>query len=179
MLDRFLLFLDDGAHEVTDRDHADHRAGVIHDGQVTDLAFLDTNRRCLARLQRPDLRGDVVERYTLLEAERTGKPVAGLDLGSTLVTVSCLSNVWLSVYVPENRLSKVRLGKPARVRIDGVAKAFDGVVSFVSEEAEFTPKNVQTPEERSKLVYRVKIALANPDGVFKPGMPADGYLDTR
>jgi len=98
--------------------------------------------------------------------------------GGAIVTISRLDDVWLSIYVPEGRLAKARLGKPARVRIDGVKNMFDGVVSFVSQEAEFTPKNIQTPDERSKLVYRLKIALRNPDGVFKPGMPADGYLDT-
>jgi len=96
--------------------------------------------------------------------------------GAALVTISRLDNVWLSIYVPENRLSLVKLGKPARVRIDGDKKEYEGVVSFVSPEAEFTPKNIQTPEERSKLVYRVKISLRNQDGIFKPGMPADGYL---
>ena len=49
-------------------------------------------------------------------------------------------------------------------------------MSFISPVAEFTPKNVQTPEERAKLVFRVKLALDNPDGVFKPGMPADAYF---
>ncbi|MEI6969913.1 MAG: efflux RND transporter periplasmic adaptor subunit [bacterium] len=97
--------------------------------------------------------------------------------GTAIVTISRLDDVWLSIYVPENRIAKARLGSPASVRIDGVDTVFKGVVSFVSQEAEFTPKNVQTSEERSKLVYRVKIALRNPDGVFKPGMPADGYLD--
>ena len=96
--------------------------------------------------------------------------------GSALVTISRLDDVWLSIYVSENRLSLVKLGKLASVRIDGDKKVYEGMVSFVSPEAEFTPKNIQTPDERSKLVYRVKIALRNPDGVFKPGMPADGYL---
>lgn len=98
--------------------------------------------------------------------------------GAGIVTISRLDDVWLSIYVPESRISKAKLGKAAGVRIDGVEKTFKGDVSFVSQEAEFTPKNVQTPEERSKLVYRVKIALRNPEGIFKPGMPADGYLDT-
>jgi HlyD family secretion protein len=63
------------------------------------------------------------------------------------------------------------------VRADGREEAFDGTVSFVSDVAEFTPKNVQTPEERAKLVYRIKIALDNGAGVFKPGMPADAWFD--
>ncbi len=96
--------------------------------------------------------------------------------GTPLVTLSKLDEVWLSIYVPETRLGRVKLGQPARVRIDGDNRAYQGKVTFISPEAEFTPKNVQTPDERAKLVYRVKITLPNPEGVFKPGMPADGYL---
>ncbi len=96
--------------------------------------------------------------------------------GTPLLTVSRLEEVWLSVYVPETRLAQVKLGQSARVKLDGVERFFEGTVTFVSPEAEFTPKNVQTPAQRAKLVYRVKITLRNPDGWFKPGMPADGYL---
>jgi HlyD family secretion protein len=99
--------------------------------------------------------------------------------GAPLITVSRLDEVWLSVYIPESRLGKVKLGGSATVKIDGDAKTYSGTITFVSPEAEFTPRNVQTPEERVKLVYRVKITLPNPDGVFKPGMPADGYLEAR
>lgn len=96
--------------------------------------------------------------------------------GGTLLTLSRLDEVWLSVYVAGKRLGGVKLGQAAQVRIDGDTRVFDGHVTFISSEAEFTPKNVQTPDEREKLVYRVKITLPNPDGTFKPGMPADGYL---
>jgi len=100
-----------------------------------------------------------------------------VGVGSALVTLSRLDEVWLSIYVPETHLQRVKFGQRARVRIDGTAQRFEGVVTFISPEAEFTPKNVQTPDERAKLVYRVKITLKNPNGVFKPGMPADGFLD--
>jgi HlyD family secretion protein len=70
----------------------------------------------------------------------------------------------------------VKVGDAATVRVDGRVQDFTGRVSYVSPVAEFTPKNVQTPEERAKLVFRVKLALDNPDGVFKPGMPADAYF---
>ncbi|MCX6997637.1 MAG: HlyD family efflux transporter periplasmic adaptor subunit [Kiritimatiellaeota bacterium] len=96
--------------------------------------------------------------------------------GAPLVTLSRLDEVWLSIYVPETRLGKVKLGQPARVQLDGDATRYEGVVTFVAPDAEFTPKNAQTPDERAKLVYRVKITLKNPKGIFKPGMPADGYL---
>ena len=101
------------------------------------------------------------------------------NVGTPLITLSRLDEVWLSVYVPEDRLGRVKLGQPARVKIDGDKTVYNGTVTFISPEAEFTPKNVQTPDERAKLVYRVKITLPNPDGVFKPGMPADGFLETR
>jgi len=102
-----------------------------------------------------------------------------VGVGSPLVTLSRMDEVWLSVYIPENRLGGVKLGQPARVRIDGDSRDFQGTVTFLSPEAEFTPRNVQTPDERVKLVYRVKITLPNPSGIFKPGMPADGYLQAR
>ena len=102
-----------------------------------------------------------------------------VGVGTPLITLSRLDEVWLSVYIPENRLGRVKLGQPARVIIDGDKTVYNGKVTFISPEAEFTPKNVQTPDERAKLVYRVKITLPNPDGVFKPGMPADGFLETR
>jgi HlyD family secretion protein len=96
--------------------------------------------------------------------------------GMPVVVLERLDDVWLSIYVPEKNLGLVKLGQPARVKLDGDGKMYEGTVTFVASEAEFTPRNVQTPDERAKLVYRVKIALKNPDGIFKPGMPADGYL---
>jgi HlyD family secretion protein len=96
--------------------------------------------------------------------------------GAPLVTLSRLDDIWLSVYIPESRLGKVKLGQPAWVRIDGDPAFHPGFISFVAAEAEFTPRNVQTPEERAKLVYRLRITLENRDRIFKPGMPADGYL---
>ena len=98
-------------------------------------------------------------------------------VGTPLLTLSRMDSVWLSLYVPETRLPRVVLGHPAYVKVDGAEGLYTGVVTFVASEAEFTPRNVQSPEERAKLVYRVKISLPNPAGVFKPGMPADGYLE--
>jgi HlyD family secretion protein len=102
-----------------------------------------------------------------------------VGVGSPIVSVTDLGDAWLSIYIAENRLAGVTVGDSAYVMVDGDAQAYPGVVSFISPEAEFTPRDVQTPDERAKLVYRVKIALENPDGTFKPGMPADGYIDSR
>lgn len=96
--------------------------------------------------------------------------------GSTLLTLSRLDDVWLAIYLPETRLAQVKLGQTVRVKIDGSDKRYDGRITFISPAAEFTPKDVQTPDQRAKLVYRVKVSLANADRVFKPGMPADAFL---
>jgi HlyD family secretion protein len=107
---------------------------------------------------------------------RVREPGEVVGVGSPLLTLSRLDEVWLSVYVPEPSLAGVKLGQPGWVRVDGDARFHEGRVTYVSPVAEFTPRNVQTPDERTKLVYRVKIALANPEGGFKSGMPADGFL---
>jgi HlyD family secretion protein len=99
--------------------------------------------------------------------------------GATLLTLSRLDDVWLAIYVPETRLGKVSLGQTVRVAIDGVDRRFEGKVTFISPEAEFTPKDIQTPDQRAKLVYRVKVTLPNEERIFKPGMPADAYLEKQ
>ena len=99
-----------------------------------------------------------------------------LPPGAPITVMVDLARPWLDVWVGEPSLPAIRLGDPVEVRVDGHDGALSGTVSFVSDVAEFTPKNVQTPEERAKLVFRVKIALDNPDGLFKPGMPADAWF---
>ncbi len=96
--------------------------------------------------------------------------------GTPLATLSQLNEVWLSLYLPETKLPTVKLGQKAHIKIDGDPKRYEGIITFIASEAEFTPRNVQTPDERTKLVYRIKITLPNANHVFKPGMPADGYL---
>jgi HlyD family secretion protein len=98
-----------------------------------------------------------------------------LQVGSPLCQVTDLADAWLNVYLPEADLARIRFGQEAEVTTDGGQKRA-GKVSFVASQAEFTPKNVQTRDERVKLVYKVKIALDNADGLFKPGMPAEARL---
>jgi HlyD family secretion protein len=110
---------------------------------------------------------------------RVVEPGETVGAGSPVAVVSRLGSVWLSIYVPEPMLSSVALGDTAYVTIDGSSEVYGGSVVFISPEAEFTPRDVQTPDERAKLVYRLKIELDNESGVFKPGMPADGYIGAR
>lgn len=105
---------------------------------------------------------------------RVHEPGEFVAPGSPLYTLANLSVVTLTVYVPETALASIRLNGTARVTVDGVPdRYFAGRVSRIADEAEFTPKNVQTAEARSRLVYAVEITLDNPEGIFKLGMPGD------
>lgn len=101
-----------------------------------------------------------------------------VDAGTPLFTLVDLDRLYVKIYVPEPSIGKVALGQEARVHVDAYpGRAFAARVSRVSQEAEFTPKNVETREERVKLVFAVEVALAeNPGGVLKPGMPADAVI---
>jgi len=103
-----------------------------------------------------------------------------VELGETVApgvpvyTIGDLANPWIKVYVKEDKSGLVKLGQKAQVTADTYpGKVYNGWVSFISSEAEFTPKNVQTPEERVKLVFGVKVRVKNVNDELKPGMPAD------
>ena len=115
------------------------------------------------------LNGIIVKKY--FEVGETVTPM------SSLVKVSDLANVELYIYVTELELGKVKLGQKAEVSVDAFKnKKFEGKVTYISPEAEFTPKNIQTKDERTKLVFAVKIELPNPDFDLKSGMPADAKI---
>ncbi len=97
--------------------------------------------------------------------------------GTPVVTVGDLVNVWLRGYIPQADEWRVKVGQKAIITIDTPGKEYSGRVSFIAKEAEFTPKNVQTQQERVKLVYRIKIDITNPSMELKPGMPADAVID--
>jgi len=97
--------------------------------------------------------------------------------GVSLLTLGDLSRPWVKIYIKETDLGKVKLGQKAQVRIDTYPdKVFEGKVTYISNRAEFTPKNIQTKEERVKLVFGIKVSLDNPLQILKPGMPADVSL---
>ncbi|MFZ2323468.1 MAG: efflux RND transporter periplasmic adaptor subunit [Ignavibacteriaceae bacterium] len=99
---------------------------------------------------------------------------------SSLFKITDLRKVELVIYVSETDLGKVKLGQVAEVSVDSYPdKNFKGNVTYISPEAEFTPKNIQTKDERTKLVFAVKISIPNPDLELKPGMPADALINVR
>jgi HlyD family secretion protein len=110
----------------------------------------------------------------LVKANEVGEVVLP---GATVATVAAIDEVWLKGYVGESDLGRIKLGQKVEVTIDTFAdRVFPGVLTFISSRAEFTPKNVQTKEERIKQVYRVKVTMPNKDHALKIGMPAEGNI---
>jgi len=99
--------------------------------------------------------------------------------GRPLLTIANLDQVTLVIYIPETRVGHVRLGQEVEVQVDSFpGRVFVGQVTNIAGEAEFTPRNVQTQEERVNLVFAVKVRIPNPDYALKPGMPADAILQS-
>jgi len=97
--------------------------------------------------------------------------------GATLLTVANLDEVRLTVYIAEGELGRIYLGQQVEVEVDSFpGRAFPGTVSYISPEAEFTPENVQTEKDRVRMVFAVRIRLANPAHLLRPGMPADAVI---
>lgn len=115
------------------------------------------------------INGVVVRKF--IEAGESASPM------SSLIMLSELSYVDLVIYVPETELGKVKVGQEANVSVDSFpGKTFKGKIIYISTTAEFTPKNIQTKDERIKLVFAVKIHIPNPDYGLKDGMPADASI---
>lgn len=157
----------------------------------SNLKQIDTTRKEIdvARAQREALvsaleLAEIQLSYTILKApfdgiltSRNVEPGEVVTAGREVLTLSDLSTVELKIFVGEREIGDVRLGQDVEVKIDTYQdRTFDGKVSFISTEGEFTPKIIQTHKERVKLVYLVKVSIPNPDMALKPGMPADGWI---
>lgn len=123
-----------------------------------------------------------VEQLTLtapaagLITTRSAEPGQIAAPGAILFSLADLDQVTLRVFIPETQIGKVHLGQTALVTIDSQDSPFEGVVTYIANQAEFTPQNVQMPEERVNLVFAVEISLDNSDHILKPGMPADAEI---
>ncbi len=137
---------------------------------LVQLELLESQLRD-AKITAP-IPGTVIEKY--LEAGEVAR------LGSPVIDLADLQNMWIKIYFKETELGKIKLNDPAELKISAYPdRAFPGRISWVSSKAEFTPKMVQTKEARSDLVYAVKIEVKNPDGILKIGMPADVSLKSE
>jgi HlyD family secretion protein len=126
------------------------------------------------RLQKSEIHSPLAGTILVKDAEE-GEVVSP---GVPLVTVADLNDMWVKIYVDERNIGKVKLGQSAVVEVDAFPdRKFSGLIIYISDEAEFTPKNIQTREDRVKLVFAVKIGIDNAGGLLKPGMYADIELD--
>ena len=190
-LDRMEALLARGSGTTKARDDAKTRRNVLD-------AKLGAQKQTLARLRsgsRPEeiegaraRVGSLDARITQLEQQitdaalvspvdgvltsRIAEPGEELQVGSPICVITKLADAWLTVYVTDVDLARIRIGQEATVKTDG-GQTRKGKLTYIASKAEFTPKNVQTRDERVKLVYRVKVGLDNADGFFKPGMPAE------
>lgn len=142
-----------------------------------------------ARAQMEQARASVKLNETQLSYTTLYSPISGVVLvrsgevgevvnpGTPVLTMADIENVWLKAYIAETDLSKVKWGQEVIVTTDlKPKKEYKGRISFISSQAEFTPKQIQTEKERVTLVYRIKVDILNKGRELKPGMPADGKI---
>ena len=201
-LDRFERLLEANAGSAKQRDDAKARVDVARERQRAARERERASQEVLARLQKGSRPEEIAAgrarvasadaQIALLEkaVHDAGvvAPVSGVitqklvDAGeivmrsTPLVVITDLDHAWANLFVPEPAIPRVKLGQPATVHTDAGGQPLSGTVTFISPKAEFTPRNVQTAEERSKLVYRIKVSVDNRAGVLKSGMPVDAEL---
>ena len=201
-LDRFQALLTANAGSVKQRDDAQARVDTAKARQRAGQDRVRSAREALARLEagtRPEEIQTARARVAAADAqiavleksERDAtviSPITGIVTqklvdageivarGTPLVVITDLDHAWANLFVPEPMVPRVTIGQAATVLTDAGGPGLEGKVTFVSPRAEFTPRNVQTAEERSKLVYRIKVTVDNSAGVLKLGMPVDAEL---
>jgi HlyD family secretion protein len=203
-LERFEALLRANAGAEKERDDARTRAEVAQERVRSARERVQAAREIVARLQAGTRREDLdaararVEaadaQIALLEKSRSDALIkataAGVvtqklaDAGEQMaplmpvVVVTDLDNAWANLFVPEPVIPRITIGQTATVLTDA-GDTIQGKVTYISPQAEFTPRNVQTADERSKLVYRIKVSVDNRAGILKVGMPVDAELSLR
>jgi HlyD family secretion protein len=204
-LERFETLLKTNSGSQKQRDDAATRRNVARDRVSAARSRVQTAEETLARIQagaRPEevaaaqARVDVVNAQiaalekTLADATLVS-PIGGIvteklvEVGEIIaprapaLVVVDLDRAWADVFVPEPIVPTLRIGQPATVHTDAGGAGLAGTLTYVSPKAEFTPRNVQTAEERSKLVYRIRISVDNKEGILKQGMPVEAELLLR
>jgi HlyD family secretion protein len=201
-LDRFQALLTANAGSVKQRDDAQARVDTAMARQRAAQDRVRSARETLARLEagtRPEEIQTARARVAAADAQiavleksvrdaSVISPISGIVTqklvdqgeiiarGTPLVVITDLDHAWANLFVPEPMVPRVTIGQAATVLTDAGGQGIPGKVTFVSPRAEFTPRNVQTAEERSKLVYRIKVTVDNSAGILKLGMPVDAEL---
>jgi HlyD family secretion protein len=141
-------------------------------------AQLDQARAALALLQTQLSHTEIKAPVGGVVLSRLVEPGEMVGSGGALLTLADLESLSITVYIPEDQYGTISLGQPARVSVDSYpGQTFDGRVIHIADEAEFTPRNVSTAEGRRTTVFAVRLAVENPHGSLKPGMPADVSFD--
>jgi HlyD family secretion protein len=96
-----------------------------------------------------------------------------IPAGASLLSIADLNHLWIKVYIPTDDLPRVKLNQTVEVSVSGSPQVFTGKVTYIASRGEFTPKTIQTKKERANVVFAVKVAVKNQQGILKPGMPAD------
>ncbi len=201
-LERFQALLTANAGSVKQRDDAQARVDTAIARQRAAQDRVRSARAALARLEagtRPEEIQTARARVATADAQiavleksvrdaDVVSPISGIVTqkmvnageiiarGTPLVVITDLDHAWANLFVPEPLVPRLTIGQAATVLTDAGGPGIEGKVTFVSPRAEFTPRNVQTAEERSKLVYRIKVTVDNSAGVLKLGMPVDAEL---
>jgi HlyD family secretion protein len=204
-LQRFEALLEKNAGSRKQRDDAQARVDVARERQRAASDRVQAARETLARFKAGARREEIEAaraRVAVVDAQvatleknvgdaQVVAPVSGIVTqkladageviarGTTLAVVTDLDRAWANIFVPEPMVPRIALGQDATIRTDAGGMPIQGKVTYISPRAEFTPRNVQTAEERSKLVYRIKVTVDNRQGVLKQGMPVDAELTLR
>ena len=168
-----------------ERDRARDQFRMLESGpraeQITaQRAVVAAARAALEQADAAVANGEILAPFPGTVVRRLREPGEVIGAGMPVATLSNPDDRWVRIYVRQDEVGRVALGQPAEIRIDSFAdRVFAGRVSFIASEAEFTPRNVQTREERVKLVYRVKVRVVDDTAVvLKPGLSADVVLGT-
>lgn len=196
--DRIRALLSGGAATAAQLDQAEDRLRAAEQALTAAQAAYDqaragATRAALEVLERAVAQAEAAVKVARLQADLSTvrAPIDGVVAaelahpgevvapGAPLVEIVDTRRLWVRVYVPEADLVRLRTGQPAEVRVDGLPdRRFPASVRWIAPEAEFTPRNVQTPSERTRIVFAVKVAVTDPEGLLKPGLPADvTFLD--
>lgn len=158
----------------------DLKAGARPEDIAVAQAAVDEARSALRALQVQRAKMTLTAPMAGLITERNVSVGEIVAAGASVMRIANLDQVTLTIYIPEHQLGRVKLGQRVEVRVDSFpGKVFEGAVRYIASEAEFTPKSVQTREERMNLVFAVKVDIPNPDHELKPGMPADAVILTE
>ncbi len=169
-----------GEVEIRERDVsriAAERARVVA-ARATAASQIDAARARVAEIEAQLADTRIVAPIHGTVMTRLVEPGELVAAGRPIATLVDLDDLFVRVYVAERDVGRIRLGSAAAISVDAYpARRFPGMVSEVAQQAEFTPKEVHVKDEREKLVFAVKVRIANPEGVLKPGMPADVTIE--